>query len=78
MAAKKDWLSTARELILAMVDDWIAVCTPKQAAWSITSPALTELVTRRAAARTALDTAKNETTRTPAKRLCLLAWSLAA
>jgi hypothetical protein len=65
MAAKKDWLSTARELILAMVDDWIAVCTPKQAAWNIAGPSLTELIARRAAARTALDTAKNETTRTP-------------
>jgi hypothetical protein len=48
-----------------MADDWIAVCTPKQAAWNISGPAMTELAVCRAAARAALDTAKNETTRTP-------------
>jgi hypothetical protein len=54
-----------------MSGDWIAVCTPKQAAWNITGPAMTELTARRAAARAALDTAKNETTRTPvANALC--------
>jgi hypothetical protein len=54
-----------------MSGDWILVCTPKQAAWNITGPAMTELTARRAAARAALDTAKNETTRTPvANALC--------
>jgi hypothetical protein len=50
-----------------MADDWIPVCTPKQAAWSIPAAALAELTARRAT----LETAKNETTRTPvANALC--------
>jgi hypothetical protein len=65
MIQRTDWVPTARSVIVAMTDEWIAVCTPKQAAWNITGPAMTELAARRAAARTALDTAKNETTRTP-------------
>jgi hypothetical protein len=48
-----------------MADEWIAVCTPKQAAWNISGPALTELTARRDAARAALNAALNETTRTP-------------
>jgi hypothetical protein len=48
-----------------MADDWISVCTPKQTAWNIPASALTELTTRRGTAGTALETAKNETTRTP-------------
>jgi hypothetical protein len=48
-----------------MADDWIAVCTANQTAWNIPGAALTELTTRRNAARTALETASNETTRTP-------------
>jgi hypothetical protein len=65
MAAKKDWLSKNRTGQVVMADDWIAVCTPKQAVWSILAAALAELAARRAAARAALETAKNETTRTP-------------
>jgi hypothetical protein len=48
-----------------MADDWITVCTVKQTSWNIPYPALTELTTLRDGARTALETAKNETTRTP-------------
>jgi hypothetical protein len=48
-----------------MADDWISVCTPRQTDWNIPSPALTELTARRDAARAALATAQNETTRTP-------------
>jgi hypothetical protein len=65
MAKAINWLPTAREVILEMVDDWIAVCTVKKTVWGIPDPALTELTARRDAARTALATAKNETTRTP-------------
>jgi hypothetical protein len=54
-----------REVILEMADDWISVCGVKQGAWNIPGTALTELTTLRGAARTALETAKNETTRTP-------------
>jgi hypothetical protein len=48
-----------------MADDWNSVCVPKQSAWGIPGTALTEFTTRRSAARAALETAKNETTRTP-------------
>jgi hypothetical protein len=54
-----------------MADDWIVVCAVRLTVWSILGAALTELTTRRDAARTALQTAKNETTRTPvANALC--------
>ncbi|MDR1250655.1 MAG: hypothetical protein LBK62_00655 [Treponema sp.] len=65
MAVPKDWLPSARSGILVMADDWITVCTIKQTSWNIPYPALTELTTLRDAARAALETAKNETTRTP-------------
>jgi hypothetical protein len=65
MAHYIDWLPTIREAILAMANDWISVCTVKQTYWNISGMALTELTTLRDAARTALETAKNETTRTP-------------
>jgi hypothetical protein len=48
-----------------MADDWVAVCTTNQTAWGIPGPSMTELTARRNAARTALETAQNETTRTP-------------
>jgi hypothetical protein len=48
-----------------MAGDWISVCTTKKTNWNIPNPALTELTTRRGTAATALETAKNETTRTP-------------
>jgi hypothetical protein len=35
MATTKDWLPTTREGILAMADDWIAVCTARQTDWNI-------------------------------------------
>jgi hypothetical protein len=71
MSQKTDWLPSARSDILTMADDWIAVCTATQTAWGIPGTALTELTTRRNAARTALETATKETTRTPvANALC--------
>jgi hypothetical protein len=48
-----------------MADDWITVCTIKKTAWGIPDPALAELTARWDTARAALQTAKNETTRTP-------------
>jgi hypothetical protein len=65
MAVTKDWLPSARSKILAMAGDWVSVCTVKQTYWNIPGTALTELTTLRDAARAALETAKNETTRTP-------------
>ncbi|MDR0557874.1 MAG: hypothetical protein LBG43_08445, partial [Treponema sp.] len=65
MATTKDWLPATREGILAMADDWISVCTTRQTGWNIPYPALTELTTLRGTAAAALETAKNETTRTP-------------
>ncbi|MDR2434664.1 MAG: hypothetical protein LBD47_08860 [Treponema sp.] len=65
MAATKDWLPTTRDGILAMAGDWISVCTGKKINWNIPDPAMTELATRKQTAAAALETAKNETTRTP-------------
>jgi hypothetical protein len=65
MAHYTDWLPTTREGILAMADDWISVCTARQTDWNIPAMALTELTTFKGNAATALETAKNETTRTP-------------
>jgi hypothetical protein len=65
MATTKDWLPTTREAILEMANDWISVCTTRQTDWNIPYPALTELTTLRDTASAALETAKNETTRTP-------------
>jgi hypothetical protein len=48
-----------------MAAAWIVVCTTKQTEWNIPYPALTELTTLRGTALAALETAKNETTRTP-------------
>jgi hypothetical protein len=48
-----------------MADDWISVCTVKKTAWGIPDTALTDLTARRDGAAAALETAKNETTRTP-------------
>jgi hypothetical protein len=48
-----------------MADDWISVCTTRQTDWNIHGPALAELTAFRGTAGAALETAKNETTRTP-------------
>jgi hypothetical protein len=71
MSKYNNWLPTTREAILEMAGNWIVVCTAKKTVWGIPDTALTELTARRDAARTALETAKNETTRTPvATALC--------
>jgi hypothetical protein len=61
-----------------MVADWILICAGKLTLWRISVSALTELTDLRDAAEDALKAALTETTRTPAKRQNLLAWSLAA
>jgi hypothetical protein len=65
MSNQTDWLPKSRAEQLTMADDWNSVCAPKQSYWNIPGASLTELTTLRGAARTALETAKNETTRTP-------------
>jgi hypothetical protein len=65
MSKSTDWLPNNRDGILAMADDWILVCTAKQTDWNIPGTAITELTTLRDTAAAALETAKNEATRTP-------------
>jgi hypothetical protein len=48
-----------------MAGDWISVCTVKKTGWNIPDAAIAEITTRRGNAAAALETAKNETTRTP-------------
>jgi hypothetical protein len=77
MAKTINWLPTARDVILEMVDEWLMVCASKKTAWGIPESALTELTARRDAARTALKIAKTETTRTPvANAQCKEAFSV--
>jgi hypothetical protein len=64
MAHNIDWLPTTRAAILAMVIEWIAVCTPKKTAWGIPDSALTELAVRRQDAEAALNAVENENSRT--------------
>ncbi|MDR2515756.1 MAG: hypothetical protein LBC88_00050, partial [Spirochaetaceae bacterium] len=65
MANRSDWLPGTREGQLAMVKDWISVVEGKAAAWLVPAAALTGLGGFKEEAETALDTARNETTRTP-------------
>ncbi|MDR0557105.1 MAG: hypothetical protein LBG43_04445 [Treponema sp.] len=65
MSKSTDWLPNGREAILEMADDWITVCTTRQTDWNIPYQAITDLTAHRDTARAALETAKNETTRTP-------------
>jgi hypothetical protein len=64
MAENKDWLPKSRTEQLEIADDWIVVSTTNKTAWNIPVTAIIELTTRRDAARTALEIAKTETTRT--------------
>ncbi|MDR1411661.1 MAG: hypothetical protein LBI91_05620 [Spirochaetaceae bacterium] len=65
MSKSTDWLPSGRDSVLAMAGDWISVCTGRKTDWNIPDSAITELTTLRGAAAAALETAKNETTRTP-------------
>jgi hypothetical protein len=65
MSQKSDWMPGTRAGQLSMAKDWVAVAGTQAAAWSIPAAALTGLGGLTEAAETALDTAWNETTRTP-------------
>ena len=79
MANRSDWLPAAREAQLAMARDWKAVMTAQAAAWSVPSFVLTELDAVFQAAENALETAQNETTRTPvASAQCRAAFEVLA
>ncbi|MDR2552581.1 MAG: hypothetical protein LBD31_05390, partial [Treponema sp.] len=68
MSITRDWLPHTREGQLAMARDWITLLGAtggKAAAWGIPTTVLTELGTVWSTAQGALDTAMNETTRTP-------------
>ena len=65
MSQKTDWLPGTRTGQLTMAKDWKAVITGSAAAWSIPGTAVTGFTAITTAAETALDTARNETTRTP-------------
>jgi hypothetical protein len=75
MRRKIDWFPAARADILAMAVIRIIVCNLKRTLWGIAGVALTELAELKDAAQALIEDAS---TRTAAKRLCLLAWSLAA
>jgi hypothetical protein len=65
MSTTRDWLPASREQQLEMADDRISVCTAKYTDWNIPTPALREPTALRDTAGIVLETAKNETTRTP-------------
>ncbi|MDR2552862.1 MAG: hypothetical protein LBD31_06845 [Treponema sp.] len=65
MSQKTDWLPGTRSGQLSMARDWKAVMTAQAAAWSIPAAAITEYDALFLAAEGALETAQNETTRTP-------------
>ena len=65
MSQRTDWLATTRTGILSMAKDWKAVMTANASAWNIPAAVITELDALIQAAETALNTAMNETTRTP-------------
>jgi hypothetical protein len=65
MANRTDWLPTTRDGQLAMTRDWNSVMAANAAAWGIPAAVLTELDALFLAAESALETAQNETTRTP-------------
>ena len=60
-----DWLPGTREGQLAMARDWKSVMTAHAAEWNIPAAVLTEFDGLLQAAESALETALNETTRTP-------------
>jgi hypothetical protein len=68
MTTNKDWRPASRDGLITMGRDWITLLGAtggKAAAWGVPAAALTDLGSAWAAAQAALDTARNETTRTP-------------
>ena len=65
MSQRSDWLPTARDAILAMVKAWILTITAYLLKWGIPESVAQNLSSLATAAESALDAAKNESTRTP-------------
>ena len=67
MAHYTEWLPTVRSAQIAMSQDWISLLGAggTAAAWNIPAAAVQNLGAAHNTAQTALDTAQNETTRTP-------------
>jgi hypothetical protein len=60
MSKSTDWLPNNRDGILAMADDWIAVCIGKKTAWNIPDPVMENLITLKGTVANALETAKKK------------------
>ena len=65
MSKTTDWLPASRDGQLSMAKDWQSYAGARAAAWNIPATVMAELETSIQTAQTALDTAKNESTRTP-------------
>ncbi|MDR1220153.1 MAG: hypothetical protein LBK73_11190 [Treponema sp.] len=65
MAATKDWLPASRDGVLAMAKDWLSVTGTKSQDWGVPASVLQNFDALTTSAESALDAAKNETTRTP-------------
>jgi hypothetical protein len=65
MSTSKDWLPNDRESQLAMARNWVDVAGTNAQAWGIPPAVIQKLSGLLDTAETALNTAKNETTRTP-------------
>ncbi|MDR1249449.1 MAG: hypothetical protein LBK63_09130 [Treponema sp.] len=65
MATNRDWLPKGRAEQLSMAKDWFGVSSAEASDWHIPNTAVTNFRALITAAETALETAQNETTRTP-------------
>ena len=65
MSQRSDWLPAARDAMLAMVKAWILAITAYLLQWGIPKSVAQNLSSLAAAAESALEAAKNESTRTP-------------
>jgi hypothetical protein len=65
MAVLIDWFPHARDAILTMAVNWVAILGVKGTAWGVPEAMCTELGALTGAAGSALEAAKNESTRTP-------------
>ena len=65
MSQRSDWFPAAQDAILAMVKAWILTITVYLLKWGIPESVVQNLSSLAAAAKSALEAAKNESTRTP-------------
>ena len=65
MSQRSDWLPAARDAILFMVKAWIIIITSCLQKWGIPESVLQKLSSLASTAESALEAAKNESTRTP-------------